>query len=527
MYRILRMIVVFVILGVLSPARSEGVSRKQLESVVEEFNTDWRSFRETTDHLQLNYIEYEERSFAYYLPNRLIDLAAEGVPFQIRKIRYEDSHVHLYLETEHEARISFFVFDDRVYGQPFLDEVVPRVLAEVFEFREPSGKSRFVANTASGLLHLRGCNHLPPSDQRLDVDDRAADAADRFSDCPICFSTEYNLPIEGYRSLRTEALELARLKELAFPPVEDTALQSHIAQCGEDVLNNFPIELRGFDYQFKVLHSEIPNAFSIPTGFVYVTDKLMAAVEDSLELALILAHEVAHCEMNRSVSQPMIIADAVTVEAQRRHYFKRLRFRETECDVLGLLTLARQTPWDQVFQRARGGITKLQFAGGSLPTNADAYATHPGYKNRLAMLDPKLFNVNDTATIFQGFDNEGRLLVTAQTIGWQKITVSDAYREIGGEFGSERELKFQYHFYFLLVTTEMVNQSITHADGRLVGNNNKKVGFKGQDLPFAIVPGESAVIKLVSSDRPVSGANLREFKLDLTDQIEQWKPISD
>jgi hypothetical protein len=527
MYRIWVLVAAFFVLGVVSPDQAEGISRKQLKSVVNEFNTEWRSFRETSDQLQLNYIEYEKRSFAYYLPNRLIDLAAKGEPFQIRKIRYEDSYVHLHLVTEHEARISFFIFDDRVYEQPFLDEVVPRVLAEVFEFREPSGSSRFVANTSSGLLHLRGCNHLPPSDQRLAVDDRAASAVEGFSDCPVCFSTEHNLPIEGYRSLRTEALEMARLKELAFPPVDDPALQDHLARCGEAVLNNFPIELRGFDYRFKVLHSEIPNAFSISTGFVYVTDKLMAAVEDSLELALILAHEIAHCEMNRTVNQPMIIADAITVEIHWRQYYDRLRFRETECDVLGLLTLARQTPWDQVFQRARGGITKLQFAGGSLPSNADAYATHPGYHERLAMLDPELFNVTDTVSSFQGLDEGGRLLVTARTIGWQKIKVSESYNEVGGEFGGKGFTSSQYHYYFLVETTEMLNQPITSADGRLIDENNKKVGFKGEDLPFAIAPGESAVIRLVSNDSPVSVATLKELKLDLTKQIDQWRSVSD
>lgn len=527
MYRFWAIIAAVLVLGAVSPDQAEGISHKPLEGVVNEFNTEWRSFRETRDQLQLNYIEFEDRSFAYYLPNRLIDLAAEGESFYVRKIRYEDTYVHLYLETEHEARVSFFVFDDRVYRQPFLDEVVPRVLAEVFLFHEPSGKSRFVANTSSGLLHLRGCNHLPPPDQRLAVEDRATSEAEEFSDCPICFSTEHNLPIEGYRSLRTEAVEMARLKELAFPPVQDAALQDHLAECGEAVLNSFPIELRGFDYRFKVLHSEIPNAFSLSTGFVYVTDKLMAAVEDSLELALILAHEIAHCEMNRSVSEPVILADPVTAEILAREYFNRRRFLETECDLLGLLTLAAKTPWDQVFQRARGGLTKLQFAGGSPPTKAGAYATHPGYQERLAMMDPDLFHVTDTVIPFQGLDEEGRLLVRASTIGWQKIKVRDGYNEVGGEFGGRVSTSSQYNYYFLVETTEMLNKPITSADGRLVDENNEKIGFKDQDLPFVIAPGESAVIRLVSTGNPVSIDMLKELKLDLSDQIDHWQPAAD
>lgn len=47
-------------------------------------------------------------------------------------------------------------------------------------------------------------------------------------------------------------------------------------------------------YSFKILDLEVPNAISLPGGFVYVTKGLLTFVRSDHELAAVLAHEVAH-----------------------------------------------------------------------------------------------------------------------------------------------------------------------------------------------------------------------------------------
>ncbi|NCO36858.1 MAG: hypothetical protein AUJ92_04070 [Armatimonadetes bacterium CG2_30_59_28] len=47
-------------------------------------------------------------------------------------------------------------------------------------------------------------------------------------------------------------------------------------------------------YQVKIIDQDVPNAFTLPGGYIYVTKKLLDYVESDHELAGILAHEIAH-----------------------------------------------------------------------------------------------------------------------------------------------------------------------------------------------------------------------------------------
>jgi predicted Zn-dependent protease len=56
-------------------------------------------------------------------------------------------------------------------------------------------------------------------------------------------------------------------------------------------------------YRFHVADLELPNAFALPGGPVFVTRGLLALVESEDELAGVLAHEVVHVAARHSVSQ--------------------------------------------------------------------------------------------------------------------------------------------------------------------------------------------------------------------------------
>ncbi|HID07731.1 MAG TPA: hypothetical protein EYP10_11370, partial [Armatimonadetes bacterium] len=49
-----------------------------------------------------------------------------------------------------------------------------------------------------------------------------------------------------------------------------------------------------FKYTVKVINRSIPNAFTFPGGYIYLTKGLVDLVESDDELAAVLAHEVAH-----------------------------------------------------------------------------------------------------------------------------------------------------------------------------------------------------------------------------------------
>ena len=75
----------------------------------------------------------------------------------------------------------------------------------------------------------------------LSVDHRHEEAEHAgFRACQVCFAAEQMLPIEGYGPIRRQALEDARLRELAYPPVPDQAVQDRLEKAGLKVLGSIP-----------------------------------------------------------------------------------------------------------------------------------------------------------------------------------------------------------------------------------------------------------------------------------------------
>ena len=86
-----------------------------------------------------------------------------------------------------------------------------------------------------------------------------------------------------------------------FGTYHDPKLQKYVERVGRAVLershlrreNALP-EYRETEFTFRVLDSEIVNAFAVPGGYVYVTRGLLAHLENEAQLAVVLGHEVAH-----------------------------------------------------------------------------------------------------------------------------------------------------------------------------------------------------------------------------------------
>lgn len=75
----------------------------------------------------------------------------------------------------------------------------------------------------------------------------------------------------------------------AYP---DEQLQGYIEQIGDRVAAES--DLPDGEFTFTLLDSEVPNAFALPGGYVYVTRGLLALAETEAEVAGVLGHEIGH-----------------------------------------------------------------------------------------------------------------------------------------------------------------------------------------------------------------------------------------
>ena len=116
-------------------------------------------------------------------------------------------------------------------------------------------------------------------------------------------------PVTGKKQvvLMSEAQEIAMGKD-ADPQIvaqyglyEDKALQSFINQEGKKMaaVSHRP----NLAYEFKIVDSDVLNAFAIPGGYVYFTRGIMANFNNEAEFAGVLGHEIGHITARHSVAQ--------------------------------------------------------------------------------------------------------------------------------------------------------------------------------------------------------------------------------
>lgn len=482
------------LLGGLSADSEAGLARKLAKATVKEFNQEPRTVREDHLLLPINYVEHKGQTYAYHIPRRFARLAWEGETFRIRKFKTKSRHVLLELETLSKARMKIAIYDNKELSQELLDEILPLVLAEVFAFGVPPPRVAYVGHRESRLVHIGSCNHLPSMAQREEFGDLKEAEAAGYQRCTICFSRQVVLPLEGYSNARVAALERARLFELAFPAVEDSATQRMVHELGERVLSDYPLDLVGFEYTFKVVRSEVPQAISFPTGFIFITDRLLAAIEDPIELEFVLAHEIAHCELHLPpIGYDIPLSGTIPVLESR---MEQMRFRETVADLIAMLYIRGSTEDDAAVASALSILRKLQYAHEALPvTESEWYDTHPTYTARLELFDDQCFMPANPTKIYdlRPFEDESVF----------QVRVLGKSRTDSGTF-----------IYLLIEGTDLVNKEwkifpntriakISHEEGR-------SRDLHVQDHSYAIGSEDVAVVKARA------GTELAYDKIDLS-----------
>lgn len=116
-------------------------------------------------------------------------------------------------------------------------------------------------------------------------------------------------PVTGKKQvvLMSEAQEIAMGKEAdpqivaQFGLYEDSAIQNFIVAKGKQMaaISHRP----KLDYSFKVLNSEVINAFAVPGGYVYFTRGIMAHFNSEADFAGVLGHEIGHIAHRHTVEQ--------------------------------------------------------------------------------------------------------------------------------------------------------------------------------------------------------------------------------
>ncbi|MEO6219560.1 MAG: M48 family metalloprotease [Ginsengibacter sp.] len=144
--------------------------------------------------------------------------------------------------------------------------------------------------------------------------------------------------------LMSEAQEIAMGKEAdpqiiaQFGLYQDKALQDFITQKGKQLaaISHRP----NLAYEFKIVDSDVLNAFAVPGGYVYFTRGIMAHFNNEAQFGGVLGHETGHITARHSVAQQRnallgqlgIIAGVVINP-------KLAQFAETASQGLGLLFL--------------------------------------------------------------------------------------------------------------------------------------------------------------------------------------------
>ena len=88
-------------------------------------------------------------------------------------------------------------------------------------------------------------------------------------------------------------------KEMKMYP--DPIVIAYIDQLGQHLANHS--QRRNITYHFKVVNTDVVNAFAVPGGYLYVNIGLIRAAENESELAGVIGHEIGHVVGKHGVKQ--------------------------------------------------------------------------------------------------------------------------------------------------------------------------------------------------------------------------------
>ena len=188
----------------------------------------------------------------------------------------------------------------RVY-EAFDPEIFNAVIDSAFgETDDSNSKAKYIANKNSGFVHFAGCNHLPEEEHRINASEAEVQSG-KYTKCSLCF---YNIPrVSGFDLEMRLSNHVAGQVQMQNALVTDDKIQARVTAAGQRVLSKWIMPLKGYNYKFFAVDSDITNAFAAPGGKIYITNALLDSLESEEELEAVLAHEIAHVELRHGYRQ--------------------------------------------------------------------------------------------------------------------------------------------------------------------------------------------------------------------------------
>ena len=81
----------------------------------------------------------------------------------------------------------------------------------------------------------------------------------------------------------------------------DSSMTAYINKLGQRLVSQLDTAL--FDYHFYIENDEIPNAFALPGGSIFITTGLIPIIKNEDELAGIIGHEITHSNNRHTIRQ--------------------------------------------------------------------------------------------------------------------------------------------------------------------------------------------------------------------------------
>lgn len=219
-------------------------------------------------------------------------------------------------------------------------------------------------------------------------------------------------PVTGKREL----MLLSRADEIAlgaqtdneiikmYGIYEDAALNAYINSIGKNMTPH--THQPDLPYSFKILDTDVVNAFAVPGGYVYFTRGILAYLNNEAEMAGVMGHELGHVNARHSakiMSQAQLAQLGLQLGSALSETFARfaglagfgvqmlfLRFsrdHEREADNLGV-EYASKTGYD-----ATGMATFFETLEGMHPSDGgglpDWFSTHPNPVDRIQAVRSK------------------------------------------------------------------------------------------------------------------------------------------
>jgi len=85
--------------------------------------------------------------------------------------------------------------------------------------------------------------------------------------------------------------QYAQMVEASSKLITDPVITEYVNRIGQNLVRNSDAQV---PFTFKVIDSDVVNAFSLPGGFVYINAGTILAADEEAELAGVMAHEIAH-----------------------------------------------------------------------------------------------------------------------------------------------------------------------------------------------------------------------------------------